>query len=78
MKSTPELKGKLRCHETGLILLLPGFGDGHVEAHELVGRLEDDGGDEEGGRIRSSPARQLHRPDTSKKYFLRPEKSPIG
>ena len=32
-----------------------GAGYGHEQAHEPVGRPEDDGGDEEGGRQRGAP-----------------------
>jgi len=36
------------------LLQFTGVSHRHVEAHELAGRPEDDGGDEKGCRIRSS------------------------
>lgn len=36
-----------------------GPGNGHVQAHESVGRPQDNGGDEEGGRVWCFTARQL-------------------
>ena len=40
-----------------------GAGDRHEQAHEPAGRLEDHGGDKEGGGQRGSPSRQLQRSD---------------
>ncbi len=39
-----------------------GSGHRHVEAHEPFGRPQDDGGDEESGRLRRPAPRQLHGP----------------
>ncbi len=47
-------------------MFISGFGHRYVQAHEPVGRPEDDGGDQESGRIRSSPTRQLHRQNPGK------------
>ncbi len=47
-------------------MFFSGFGHRYVQAHEPVGRPEDDGGDQESGRIRSSPTRQLHRQNPGK------------
>ena len=46
------------------ILLGPGSGHGHVQAHEPAGGPQDHGGDQEGGGQRRPAAGQLHRPDT--------------
>ena len=45
------------------VLLGPGSGHGHVQAHEPAGGPQDHGGDQEGGGVRGAAAGQLHGQD---------------
>ena len=59
-----KLKKMTRAQLCKFVVDDEGAGHGHVEAHEPAGWPQDDGGDEEGGRQRGPPTRQLYRQNT--------------